>query len=209
MLQAIIHSVARDALSQRDLADILQRDRVENFRLAITGMTLYDHGTLVQVIEGPKENVERKLAAHLNDPRHDDVRLLSVAKIDAREFGQWDMAFVRDNPWEPLPEGFIDPASIKEDFSIDCSLATQILSMFQAGLFRDSAGHRAGSVGGCSVTIRSRRTGTDPQRRRYLVDLGRVLALSLPDVPVQVSVDGADIGFNQLRDLGCGEIEMF
>jgi hypothetical protein len=209
MLQAIYYSTASCHFSETQLLALLETARINNFRFAITGMLVFERGVFMQVIEGPKENVEHLLSALQADPRHHKIQILSVKPIHAREFGEWDMAFFRECAPKSDPDGFLDLASIKEEFTIDSSMATQMLSLFQAGLFRDAADDPEESVGSCTITIRSRRPDHDPKRQRYLVELGRAMALSLPGVPVSVGGDGTEITFNQLRDLDYGEIEMF
>jgi hypothetical protein len=209
MLQAIYCSVATRGFAEDELVDILEQARVKNFRQEITGMLLYEQGAFIQVIEGPKENIERLLTTLLADPRHHKVQILSLKSVTAREFGQWDMAFFRRSATQSDPDGYLDLASISEEFTVDSSVATQMLSLFQAGLFKDAAEGHADSAGSCTVTLRSGRPGSDPKRQRYLVELGRAMALSLPDVPVAVAAEGATVSFNQRRDLDCGEIEMF
>ena len=75
---------------------LLETARINNFRFAITGMLVFERGVFMQVIEGPKENVEHLLSALQADPRHHKIQILSVKPIHAREFGEWDMAFFRE-----------------------------------------------------------------------------------------------------------------
>ena len=75
-----------------DPAPILAASRRNNRRDGITGM-LYSDGTrFLQALEGPDPKVEEAYARIQADPRHRAIVVLSRRTIEAREFGDWDMA---------------------------------------------------------------------------------------------------------------------
>lgn len=74
-----------------DLPDILQASRVGNRRDDITGVLAAWDGWYVQVLEGPRPNVERTFSRIARDRRHEDVVLVSARAADARRFGDWSM----------------------------------------------------------------------------------------------------------------------
>jgi hypothetical protein len=209
MLQAIYCSKATRKFSEDELHAILELARNNNYRDQITGMLAFDDGVFMQVIEGPDDTIERLLEKLNADLRHGELRVLSIKPIEHREFGFWDMAYFREASLADQPDGYIDLASIQNEFAIDGTVATQMLGMFQNGLFADAAEGHEDTVGSCTVTIRPG-PSSDPSKRRYLTEFGRAMALSLPDVPIVVGTPkGGDVTFNQRRELHCGEIEMF
>ena len=71
------------------------RNRSEN----VTGLLLFNSKRFLQVLEGPREAVERTYTRICGDGRHRAVVKLRESAIDEREFGEWGMAF--DNPFQP------------------------------------------------------------------------------------------------------------
>ncbi|RYD62298.1 MAG: BLUF domain-containing protein [Sphingomonadales bacterium] len=91
MLQLVYVSSAnrREAI---DPANILATSRRNNLRDGITGMLYSDGARFLQVLEGPELKVEAAYARIEADPRHRAIVILSRRTIDAREFGEWEMA---------------------------------------------------------------------------------------------------------------------
>lgn len=91
MLQLVYVSSA----NRREAPDpvrILATSRRNNHRDSITGL-LYSDGTrFLQVLEGPETKVTEAFARIHADPRHRALVVLSRRTIEAREFGNWDMA---------------------------------------------------------------------------------------------------------------------
>jgi hypothetical protein len=65
------------------------------------GTLLFNRGCFAQVLEGPREAVERTFERIQRDPRHADVMPLEFAPVARRGFPSWSMAFVaRSAPGE-------------------------------------------------------------------------------------------------------------
>ncbi|MEL7464042.1 MAG: BLUF domain-containing protein [Pseudomonadota bacterium] len=78
-----------------DAADILNEARLENSLRGVTGLLTYCDGSIFQLLEGEKTDVEAIFARIERDPRHRSViRLLSEA-ISVRDFVDWSMAWLR------------------------------------------------------------------------------------------------------------------
>ncbi len=77
-----------------EIARILERSLVNNSRLQITGALTVSNGRFVQILEGPRVNVDALFARVATDPRHADVRVVARRDIDARSFAAWSMAYV-------------------------------------------------------------------------------------------------------------------
>jgi hypothetical protein len=92
MLQLVYVSSATPNAAPADPAAILAVSRTNNRRDSITGL-LYSDGTrFLQALEGPADKVEAAFARIKQDERHRAVVILSRREIDAREFGDWEMA---------------------------------------------------------------------------------------------------------------------
>lgn len=92
MLQLIYVSTARTDAGPIDHPAILDVARRNNRRDAITGLLYADGVRFLQALEGPVEAVEAAFARIRADPRHRAIVPLSCRDIEAREFGEWEMA---------------------------------------------------------------------------------------------------------------------
>ena len=75
-----------------DIASILRTSRRNNARDGITGLLYFDGNRFLQVLEGPEAAVEAAYERIRPDVRHRAPVVLSRREVDAREFGEWDMA---------------------------------------------------------------------------------------------------------------------
>jgi len=92
VLQLVYVSSARAAAGPVDHEAILEVARRNNARDAITGLLYADGKRFLQALEGPDAAVEAAFARIQADPRHHALVLLSCRQIEAREFGDWEMA---------------------------------------------------------------------------------------------------------------------
>lgn len=80
-----------------DLEGILHQSRHNNALDGITGL-LWSDGTLfLQVIEGPRASVAPCFERIRADKRHHSLTVLMDRRVDAHEFGSWNMAHRRAN----------------------------------------------------------------------------------------------------------------
>ena len=208
MLQIVYASAAATPMSQRALSDMLIHARTKNERINVTGFLLYDEGSFLQVIEGPDAAVEGLYAAIAADPRHHRLRLLSRKTVAEREFGDWTMAFARKEELPP-PDGYLDYEANQEEFSEGGGEVGQILTLFQAGLLRQAEEGGLPNDGRFTVSLAPHPDGRRPGGT-FLMDFGRVLALSMPDVEIAVSDHaGEKVHYNLRRDMEKGEAELF
>lgn len=75
-----------------DLASILRVSRQNNARDGITGLLYFDGNRFLQALEGPEAAVEAAYERIRPDLRHRAPVVLSRRSIEAREFGDWEMA---------------------------------------------------------------------------------------------------------------------
>ena len=81
-----------------DMEAGVQADRIarcsaaRNAAHGITGVLVFVDNTFIQVLEGPRDEVEATFERICSDLRHSDVRLIDVADTDAPLFPEWHMA---------------------------------------------------------------------------------------------------------------------
>lgn len=71
------------------LAIAIQRNIADN----VTGALLFTASGFAQVLEGPRDVVERTFERISLDPRHSDVSALGFTPADRRRFPDWSMGF--------------------------------------------------------------------------------------------------------------------
>lgn len=98
MIQLCYISTARPQVTWATVDEILATSRRNNAATRVTGLLLFNGKRFLQLLEGAPALVEEAYARILKDPRHFAVVKLSERTIDAREFGDWDMAFERFAP---------------------------------------------------------------------------------------------------------------
>lgn len=97
LYQLIYHSLATgDGLSPEALAELLRQARSHNQDHRLTGLLLYaaDTKEFVQVIEGPRDEIDTLYARIARDPRHKHAFVLHEGPAAGRMFPDWRMGFV-------------------------------------------------------------------------------------------------------------------
>jgi uncharacterized membrane protein (DUF373 family) len=95
MIQLTYLSTPTRTMRNDDLMDILEKARLNNAGLGISGMLLYTGEVFVQVLEGEENVVDDLVKLIKIDPRHKDFRIIERKKIDSREYAEWTMGFKR------------------------------------------------------------------------------------------------------------------
>jgi hypothetical protein len=78
---------------EREIRGILAASRRRNAADCVTGALLFTASGFAQVLEGPREVVERTFERISSDPRHSDVTALSFTPTERRSFPDWSMGF--------------------------------------------------------------------------------------------------------------------
>lgn len=78
---------------EREIHDILDVARRSNSVAKITGAMLLTVSGFAQVLEGPRDAVERTLERISDDVRHTGLMVLSFAPTQRRCFPEWAMGF--------------------------------------------------------------------------------------------------------------------
>ncbi|MEJ7933615.1 BLUF domain-containing protein [Sphingobium sp. AN558] len=97
--QIMYISTATAAVDADQCRAIAYAAAINNRRQDVTGLLLFNSKRFLQVLEGPRDAVERIYAHIGGDARHRALVTLREGSIAAREFGDWGMAF--DDPFRP------------------------------------------------------------------------------------------------------------
>ena len=93
MYQLLYISNAVNLMSNEELEALLDKARIKNRELNITGMLVYHEGSFIQILEGEEAIVKDSFESISKDPRHNDIMLIDEHSIDKRSFESWEMAF--------------------------------------------------------------------------------------------------------------------
>ena len=98
-------SKAADRMTDEHLDALLEKARASNAHQNITGVLLYAEDSFLQVLEGPRESLEKLSKKIMRDSRHCQLETLRFERKAKRDFPDWKMGYMRlDN--SPLPEGY-------------------------------------------------------------------------------------------------------
>lgn len=70
---------------------ILSASHKNNVNAGITGALIYDNKAFLQWLEGSSHNIRTVFKMISRDPRHTDIKLLSVRRLESRLFSEWSM----------------------------------------------------------------------------------------------------------------------
>jgi len=139
LIQIIYISEADYKMSETALMEILQQARENNAARGISGMLVYNEGVFLQVLEGPKDEVEVLLDIILGDGRHSNFRILAETPIEKKEFEDWSMGFVDVSGMAHDVDGYVDFLQTLNDPEMDKNSAKGVLKRFQQGEWRQYA----------------------------------------------------------------------
>ena len=86
MLQRLVY-YSRNAIPgtsgelERHIEQILETSRRNNEAVGVTGALMFNNGCFAQILEGPREAVEKTFERIQRDPRHSDVVLLDLSTV--------------------------------------------------------------------------------------------------------------------------------
>lgn len=93
LIQLIYVSSALNLMTESELLELLEEARVANEQHQITGMLVYQDGSVMQVLEGAEADVTRLYDNIQKDPRHTGIITLLQEPIEIRSFPEWSMAY--------------------------------------------------------------------------------------------------------------------
>ena len=89
-------SKATQGINRSDLLDILKISKKNNAKLNITGCLIYHRNQFLQILEGPKNDVELLVEKIRRDARNKKLTVIYSGVKSGRNFKEWDMALVQD-----------------------------------------------------------------------------------------------------------------
>ena len=89
----IYMSHAQEAMSDNELAVLLQQARRNNEQQGITGVLVYGDNQFLQVMEGESAVITQLYDHIARDSRHDRLIKMADKYIEQRSFADWSMAF--------------------------------------------------------------------------------------------------------------------
>ena len=138
MIHLIYASVETQSFSPAQLTELLQKARVENERVQLTGILLYSNGNFFQVLEGEPAAVDEMYKKLHLDKRLRQLTLIVREPITKRFFADWSMGFSNITPEELTQIGGMN------DFfhggscfiGLDSGRAKKLLAAFAKGRWR-------------------------------------------------------------------------
>lgn len=97
LFRLIYLSHATKEFSSEELQELLRGSRERNDLSHITGLLIYLRDNFLQVLEGPRAEVERLYQNLLTDSRHEQLEILIQGQVNERLFSEWSMAFSQIN----------------------------------------------------------------------------------------------------------------
>src|ERR1700712_2972875 len=109
MHNLIYLSSASYLFSDEELIDILNKSRLNNTRLNITGLLLYNEGSILQILEGEKDVLQTLFETISKDVRHKSILKMIDSSINERSFQEWSMGFkqISKSDWNTL-QGYLN-----------------------------------------------------------------------------------------------------
>ena len=76
-----------------EIANLVQRARLKNKVLQVTGVLVFDGTHFAQFVEGPQQSVSGLRSAIEEDSRHHDVRTILYAGEQSRKMAEWTLGY--------------------------------------------------------------------------------------------------------------------
>lgn len=93
LVELIYFSSSIANLTQADFEFLLKGAQEKNQQQNISGVIYYSNGFFLQLIEGPRQNINRLFQSICHDARHFDISLVSFRTIEQKHFEQWSMQY--------------------------------------------------------------------------------------------------------------------
>jgi hypothetical protein len=93
VIAKVVPAAATPEGLEQEIRSILAASRHRNMIDNLTGALLFTASGFAQVLEGPRDVVERTFERISFDPRHAEVTALSFTPTDHRSFPDWSMGF--------------------------------------------------------------------------------------------------------------------
>jgi hypothetical protein len=125
-------------MDSQELLEILNKARIKNAGLEVTGMLLYRSGNFLQVLEGEESVVKALYETIKTDSRHHQVLTIAIKPVKERLFSNWEMAFIDLDEVDPATvPGYSDYLSQPfkpHEFAINPTFAHNFLTVFRENI---------------------------------------------------------------------------
>lgn len=91
MIEITYTSEAASSMAPDDIFNIIETSARNNLQDDLTGFLIFSKGRFFQLIEGPESSIDALFARLSNDPRHENVFILTRKEIKQRSFPKWQM----------------------------------------------------------------------------------------------------------------------
>ncbi len=118
------------------LTQLLGQVRLNNARLAVTGMLLYHEGSFLQVLEGEQPVLEKLFEVIGKDKRHHRVVPLLRRELAERHFADWQMGFASLKNLPQNMPGYSEYLRLRGAPTEVGNAAAKLLAGFRDGRFR-------------------------------------------------------------------------
>lgn len=95
LFRLIYVSTARPGLSETDILNVLNTSQSNNDERYITGYLVHNGDSFMQLIEGPRAEVDGVFSRILKDDRHSGVVRILAERTGTRAFPLWSMNYFR------------------------------------------------------------------------------------------------------------------
>ena len=89
----VYRSHSSELLDENELATVLLHSRYHNKKAGITGVLLFLHGQIIQVLEGDQHELSLLYDRIQRDKRHANVTTLISQSVNQRLFSSWNMGY--------------------------------------------------------------------------------------------------------------------
>jgi len=96
-IRLVYYSRALREMSLQDIQDILGTARKNNADLEICGMLCYESNWFLQALEGDRDTVNELYLEIADDPRHDDIVIISYDQVEECIFTDWHMGYTANS----------------------------------------------------------------------------------------------------------------
>ncbi len=98
MRQIVYESVATDKIDRQGLKEILATSISNNTKCGLSGAFFTNGQRIFQVLEGDETAVDKTFGRIKTDIRHRDVKILLDRQSDRRDFPEWSMMLIDNDP---------------------------------------------------------------------------------------------------------------
>lgn len=83
--------VSRIRCTPEDIAELVDRSKIRNAAVGLTGVLIHDSSHFLQLLEGPWPATADTLLRIVGDPRHSEVTILVREPTEVRLFSNWNL----------------------------------------------------------------------------------------------------------------------